>query len=79
MEVCRRFGSGGAVAAPGGARGVPVTQASGRTAVGPWGQPERGLSRCSGHPDEINVWHAVSRDKALRANNFSQMRKGAHG
>ncbi|GGY38185.1 hypothetical protein GCM10010363_18690 [Streptomyces omiyaensis] len=56
-----------------------MTQASGRTAVGLWGQPERGVSLRSGRPDNINVWHRVSRDKALRANNFSQMQNGAHG
>ncbi|GHG31142.1 hypothetical protein GCM10017667_80950 [Streptomyces filamentosus] len=61
------------MAAPGGARGVPVTQASGRHGLeGSWGQSERGLSPRSDRPDDFNVWHAVSRDKALRANNFSQ-------
>ncbi|GAA3082280.1 hypothetical protein GCM10017562_59700 [Streptomyces roseofulvus] len=58
---------------------MPVTQASGRAAVGLRGQPEHGLSLCSGRPDTLNVWHAVSRGKALGANNFSQMRKGTHG
>ncbi|BAU87131.1 hypothetical protein SLA_6262 [Streptomyces laurentii] len=45
----------------------------------PWGQPANGGFPGAGRPDEINVWHAVSPDKALRANNFTQMRSGVHG
>ncbi|GGR16384.1 hypothetical protein GCM10010497_18380 [Streptomyces cinereoruber] len=59
--------------------GLPVTQASGRTSrrlVGTAGA--RGWSLRAGRPDTFNVWHAVSPDKALRANNFTQMQSGGH-
>ncbi len=51
------------------ARGVPVTQASGRVRLerltGTAGVRRGGVH--AGRPDNINVWHAVSGDKALRA------------
>ncbi|GGT96363.1 hypothetical protein GCM10010272_46530 [Streptomyces lateritius] len=56
-----------------------MTQASGRTitiACGDSRRTRRPLR--AGRPDTINVWHGVSRDKALRANNFTQMQSVGH-
>ncbi|GGX63577.1 hypothetical protein GCM10010324_05430 [Streptomyces hiroshimensis] len=65
-------------AAPVGALGVPVTQASGRTTF-LWGQPAHDCCRLrAGRPDTDNVWHRVPHDKTLGANNFSQMSSGRH-
>ncbi|GHG32506.1 hypothetical protein GCM10018791_56850 [Streptomyces zaomyceticus] len=78
MEVCRRFG-GWCGGCAGWARWVPVTQASGRTITIACGDSRRTRrSLRADRPDNINVWHRVSRDKALRANNFTQMQSAGH-
>ncbi|GAA2249074.1 hypothetical protein GCM10010145_15560 [Streptomyces ruber] len=66
-EGCRRFGGGGAAAL----RGAEGACDAGVRARSPWGlagtaDVRRGFVH-AGRPDNINVWHGVTGDKALRA------------
>ncbi|GAA2772590.1 hypothetical protein GCM10019017_15670 [Streptomyces showdoensis] len=80
VEVCRRFGSVVRWRRRVGREGACDAGVRAHRAGSPVGTAgERGVPLRAGRPDNINVWHAVSPDKALRANNFTQMQSGAHG